>query len=410
MKLQPRVKILPSGLTLVTTPMPTESVSAVLLVKAGSRDENQTTNGLSHFVEHMVFKGTQKWPTTQAVNKVIDATGGLFNAFTSQEHTGFWVKAAKKHLNLALEFLYQLVFQPLLPGAELEQERGVILEEIKMRHDEPMTLAADRFISKVYGLTQLGREIIGPAENIKRLQREDFLQYMQSWYQPANMVLSVAGVKKFKVDWPIKIKGKANERQSLNFSQTKPQTQVIEKKIEQAHFCLGVRTFPRTHPDRYVLAVINTILGGNTSSRLWNEIREKRGLAYYVRTNTDVYQETGYLVAQAGCAVDKLAETIKLTVNELEKISAKTVSNKELHLAKEYMTGRLALSQEDSQDVAEDFGESQLLEGRVRTLDEAVRGIEAVTAADIHRVASRIIKHNQFNLTIVGKVQQKVYI
>ncbi|MCX6816293.1 MAG: pitrilysin family protein [Candidatus Beckwithbacteria bacterium] len=287
MEFKVKKEVLRSGLTLVTVPMKTESVGAILLVRVGSRDETKEINGLSHFVEHMVFKGTEKWPTTQEVNKVIDSVGGVFNAFTSQEYTGFWVKVAKQHLNLALEFLYQIIFKLKLPLAELERERGVILEEIKMRHDEPMTLVGDEFVSQVYSVTQLGQEVIGPAENIGRLEREDFLKHLNKWYQPANMVLAIAGPASAKataaeVEKIFTGKGEGisfrQRPEKLEFKQDKPQIQAIEKKIEQAHFCLGTRTFERTNINRYVLAVLNTILGGNTSSRLWNEIREKRGL------------------------------------------------------------------------------------------------------------------------------------
>lgn len=411
MQLQPKTETLKSGLTLVTIPMETESVSVVLLVRVGSRDESKKINGLSHFVEHMVFKGTAKWPTTQEVNKVIDSVGGVFNAFTSQEHTGFWVKVAKQHLALGLEFLQQMIFKPLLPETELNRERGVILEEIKMRNDEPMIVAGDSFVSQVYSLTQLGQEVIGTAENIQQLQRREFLKHLKTWYQPKNMILAVAGpasaeatvrqAEKIFLDKGEEIDFR-HQPAKLSFNQDKPQIQVIKKEIEQAHICLGVRTFERTNQDRYVLAVLSTILGGNTSSRLWNEIREKRGMAYYVRTSNDSYFETGYLVTQAGCAVNKAAEVIKLMVNEYEQISRKLVLNKELILAKEYLKGRLTLSFEDNQDVAEELGESLLLEGKVRILPEIIKGVEKVTQEDVLRVGKQIFKHNQLNLTVVG--------
>ena len=405
---------LASGLTLLTIPMPTESVTALLLVRVGSRDESQKINGLSHFVEHMVFKGTTKWPTTQAVNRVIDSVGGVFNAFTGQEYTGFWVKVAKKHLPLGLEFLKQIIFKCRLPKEELERERGVILEEIKMRDDEPMTLVADKFVSQVYSATALGRDVIGTSENIKNIQREEFLKHLNKWYTPSNMILVVAGAAGEVKETAEKIfinKGNdfINKPEKLRFKQDKPQAQVINKKIEQAHFCLGVRTFSRVHPDRYVLAVLTTILGGNTSSRLWNEIRENRGLAYYVRSSTDSFRETGYLTTQAGCATDKLAETIKLTVNEYEKISQEPVKNKELKLAKEYLKGRLALAFEDSQTVAGEYGESLLLEGKVRTLAEISARLDRVQADRVQQLAGKIFKASQLNLTIVGpfKNQEK---
>lgn len=409
MKLKIKKEILANGLTLLTVPMETESVTALLLVRVGSRDESKAINGLSHFVEHMVFKGTEKWPTAQAVNQVIDSVGGVFNAFTGQEQTGFWVKLAKKHLSLGLEFLEQIIFKCELPKEELERERGVILEEIKMRDDDPMVKVADSFVSQVYGVTALGRDVIGTSENIKKIKQEEFFKHLKKWYRPQNMVLAVAGPASAKATagevekiFGGKGDGFINQPKKLSFKQDKPQVQVINKQIEQAHFCLGVRTFGRANPDRYALAVLTTILGGNTSSRLWNEIRENRGLAYYVRAGTDSFRETGYLTTQAGCATDKLGETIKLTVKEYEKISQEPVKDKELKLAKEYLKGRLALAFEDSQTVAGEYGESLLLEGKVRTLAEIYAKLEQVQADRVQQVAGKILAASQLNLTIVG--------
>lgn len=398
---------LANGLTLLTIPMPTESVTALLLVRVGSRDESKAINGLSHFVEHMVFKGTEKWPTAQAVNQVIDSVGGVFNAFTGQEYTGFWVKLAKKHLSLGLEFLEQIIFKCELPKEELERERGVILEEIKMRDDDPMVKVADSFVSQVYSATALGWDVIGTSENIKKIKQEEFFKHLNKWYMPQNMVLAIAGAVGEVKETAEKIfggkgDGFINQPKKLRFKQDKPQVQMINKQIEQAHFCLGVRTFGRANPDRYALVVLTTILGGNTSSRLWNEIRENRGLAYYVRTGTDSFMETGYLTTQAGCAIEKLGETIKLTVKEYEKISQEPVKDKELKLAKEYLKGRLALAFEDSQTVAGEYGESLLLEGRVRTLAEIYAKLEQVRADRVQELAGKILAASQLNLTIVG--------
>ena len=177
-------EILPNGLKALIVPMPTESVTVLLMVRVGSRDETKNLNGISHFFEHMVFKGTQKWPSPMELNRVIDSVGGVFNAFTSQEHTGFWVKIAKKHLKLGLEFVGELVFHSLLPSKELEKERGVILEEIKMNEDNPMRHVYDQFVSQVYSATSLGRPIIGRPENIKTVQKPDFIKHLQTWYQP----------------------------------------------------------------------------------------------------------------------------------------------------------------------------------------------------------------------------------
>lgn len=395
--------------------METESVGAILLVKVGSRNETKDLNGISHFFEHMPFKGTKKWPTAQAVNQVIDSIGGIFNAFTNQEETGFWVKVAQKHLGTGLEFLYQLMFQAQLPAEELERERGVILEEIKMRDDDPMIKVGDSFETQIFSGTALGQEIIGNSENIKKMKRENFFAHLEKWYRPENMVLGIAGgMEKNVEELAEKIFHIFHTRDekflhflhpgcvSLEFKQTKPAVQMITKKIEQLHFCLGIRTFERGNENRYALGILKTILGGSTSSRLWNEIREKRGLAYYVRTSNDSFSDTGYLVTQAGCAVAKAEEAIKITLENYQKMAIKPVTAAELNLAKEYLKGRLALAWEDSQDVAGYLADDWLFERKMRTMKEIYEAIDKVSAEQVLKVGKQIFDLKQLNLTVVS--------
>lgn len=415
MQLQPKKTVLSNGLTLITAPMETESVGAILLVKVGSRNETKELNGISHFFEHMPFKGTKKWGTAQEVNRVIDSIGGIFNAFTNQEETGFWVKVAKKHLATGVEFLYQLMFQAQLPVEELERERGVILEEIKMRDDDPMIKVGDSFETQIFGNTALGQEIIGNAENIKKMKRESFFEHLEKWYRPENMVLGVAGGLENNIEKEVEdIFQTDNQTRFEKIPQTgfvgnqeKPRVQMITKKIEQLHFCLGIRTFERENEDRYALGVLKTILGGSTSSRLWNEIREKRGLAYYVRTSNDSFSDTGYLVTQAGCALDKAEEAIKITRENYVKMAEKPVSPAELNLAKEYLKGRLALAWEDSQDVAGYLADNWLFEGKIRTIGEIYQAIDKVTAEQVLKVGQQIFDLKQLNLTVVGPVDKR---
>lgn len=402
---------LTNGLRAVLAPMETESVTALLLVRVGSRDETARLNGISHFFEHMVFKGTEKWPTPMAVNRVIDSVGGVFNAFTSQEHTGFWVKIAKTHLPLALEFINQTVFHSLLPAGELEKERGVILEEIKMHQDNPMRFVYDQFVSQVYSKTALGRPIIGVPANIKQMTRTDLVRHLGAWYRPENMVLAIAGGVDGQVTGLIKESFSAGGKPSRLTHQAidragKPAAQMLKKDIQQFHFCLGLTTFERTNPNRYVLGLLVLILGGNTSSRLWDEIREKRGLVYYIQASTDAYFDTGYLVVRAGCDVSRAAEAVKVTRAELEKMTGK-ITDRELKNAREYVKGRLALDLEDSQEVANLFGEDLLIEGKIRTFEEIVAGVEAVTADQIQRLAQALLEKNRLNLTVVSPLADK---
>lgn len=406
MDLRPQQFELPNGLKVVLTPMPAESVTVSLLVRVGSRDETAKLNGISHFFEHMVFKGTEKWPTPMQVNRVIDSVGGVFNAMTSQEHTGFWVKIAKKHLPLALDFVNQTVFHSLLPAAELEKERGVILEEIKMFEDNPMRHVYDLFVSQVYSLTSLGRPIIGPAENIRQMTRSHLVNHLTAWYQPQNMVFTIAGgIDAGAPDLIRKTFSVAGKPFNLKHERInkpgKPITQMVKKDIQQFHFCLGLTTFERTNPDRYVLGLLSLILGGNTSSRLWNEIREKRGLVYYIHAGTDSYFDTGYLVVRAGCDLNRAEEAIKVTMGELTKMPGK-ISSQELSEAKEYIKGHLALSLEDSQEVADLFGEDLLIEGKTKTIKEIIGGVEAVTVEQVQALAKKLLTANQLNLTVVS--------
>lgn len=388
------------------TPMPTESVTVSLLVRVGSRDETKNLNGISHFFEHMVFKGTKKWPTPMAVNQVIDSVGGVFNAMTSQEHTGFWVKIAKKHLALALEFVNQTVFHSLLPADELEKERGVILEEIKMFEDNPMRHVYDQFVSQVYSSTALGRPIIGPAKNIRQMTRSHLVNHLMAWYKPQNMVLAVAGGLDNQTEKIINsVFSAKNKAFALAHEPVKPLAKggvkLIKKDIQQFHFCLGLTTFARTNANRYILTLLTTILGGNTSSRLWNEIREKRGLVYYIHAGTDAYFDTGYLAVRAGCDINRAEEAIKVTLQELNKMTGK-ISAEELANAQEYIKGHLALSLEDSQEVADLFGEDLLIEGKTRSVEQIIQGIEAVTATEIKALAKKLFAEARLHLTVVS--------
>ena len=414
MSFQVKNQVLANGLTVVKIPMATESVTAMVMVRVGSRDESAKINGISHFLEHMVFKGTKKWPTPMEMNRVIESVGGVFNAFTSQEMTAFWMKIGKKHLELGLEFLHQAVFEPLLPADELEKERGVILEEIKMYEDNPMRNVAQSFVSQVYSATQLGQLVIGPAENIKSLGHKEFVKYLDYWYQPANMVLVLAGGGLETAEKQIEEVFVSNRKGKIKFTdkpnqvvvkQEKARVKLVKKPIQQAHFCLGMETFKSTDPDRYNLMMLNTILGGNTSSRLWDEIREKRGLVYYVRSSIDLLLDTGYLVTQAGCDAKRVDEAIKVVRGEYQKIE--TVSEVELKRAKEYLKGRIDLSLEDSQSVANLFGENLLMENEIRTVEKIKAKIDEVSVAGISKTAKRVFEENKLNLTALGDFKDK---
>jgi predicted Zn-dependent peptidase len=414
--------IYPSGLTLLTVPMPaTKSFTALVMLGVGSRYEDKHNNGLSHFLEHMVFKGTTKYPDAQTLAAAVDSRGAEFNAFTGKEYTGFYIKAASTHLDFSLEMLSQLIYHPLLPAAELERERGVIIEEINMYEDQPMSKISHLYDGLLYGDTSLGWPIIGQKANILNFQKKDFTQYMASWYQPANMVIALAGalpkagVKKLVASYFSQHSGQAKPKIGLvqgmktSFSQTGPQLHVHHKKTEQAHLCLGIRTFPRGSQARYALSLITIILGGNMSSRLFTEVREKRGLAYYIHTVNQYFVDTGYLVTQAGTDTKKAFLTVELIRNEYQKLTQKQngLTAKELVKAKDYLKGKLVLNLEDSREVAELYVEDQLLEGQTRTPAQIIKSVDLVTLDEVKQLASRLFQPANLNLAVIGPYEDK---
>jgi len=404
---------LDSGLRVVTVPMAVPTVAVLMMVAVGSRYEDPKVAGISHFLEHMVFKGTKKYPTALDIASAVDAVGAEFNAFTSKEYTGFYVKAASKDIEVGLDVLSQFMQAPMLRSEDLEREKGVIVEEINMYEDNPARRVGDLFDQLMFGGHELGWDVIGTKETVTALKREDFVAHMQSWYTSGNMVLGVAGDAAKIQDSRFKIQEyfgnkrintqTAREIDKFTKTQTEARVKVHYKKTEQAHFGLGAHSLPRNHPDRYVQAVLATILGGNMSSRLFTEVREKRGLAYYVRTSVDSFAETGHLASFAGVTINKIEDAITAILEQYQKISkVGNVTAEELIKAKDYLKGKLLIELEDSLQVALEYTDSWLLEGRVRTPEEAVAGVEAVTLEDISRLATEILQQQRLNLVVLG--------
>lgn len=404
-------KFLSNGLKVVTVPIPkAKSVTAMVLVGAGSRYETPQTNGLSHFLEHMVFKGSQKWPTAKEIASLVDGIGGDFNAYTDKENTIYYIKAASSYLELVLEVLSDITFNPLFLSNEIEKEKGVIVEEIKMYEDLPMRRVAEYFENLLYPKSPLGWDIGGTEKVIRGIKREDFLSYRQKRYVLENMLVVIAGgfsqkegqtqVEKYFANYQSKGQvGKPNEK----FIQKKPGLLLKSKKTDQAHLICGVRGNELGHQDRYVEAVLATILGGGMSSRLFTEVREKRGLAYYVRTENEHYLDNGYLATSAGVDIKRIDEAIKVILEEYAKIKkAKDVSPEELKKAKACLKGKFILDMEDSRNLGQHFGLDELLEGKGRSIEEVLRGIDQVSLADINRVANEFFKEERLNLAIIG--------
>jgi len=401
---------LKNGLRIVTVPMKdTQTATVVVMVGVGSRYESKKEAGLSHFIEHMFFKGTDKRPSTLAIAEELDAIGGEFNAFTSKDRTGYYAKADANHIATALDVVSDMYLNSKIKEEEVEREKGTILQELNMYEDTPRMNVDDVFESLLYKESSLGREIIGYKNTIKSFSRKDFLKYMQKFYVANDTVICVAGkIDEQKIISQIKkyfsgmSKGTKPVFKKVSEKQKNPVVKIKFKKTDQTHFLLGNRAFHEEHKDRFVLGILATILGGNMSSRLFIEVRERRGLAYSVYVTTEYYKECGYLATKAGVEHKNLEQTIKVIMDEYKKIIANGVSEKELQRSKDFIKGKSVMGLESSDEVAMFFIDQELKKKRISTPQEIFKKIDAVTTRDIMRVARLVFKTETLNLAIIG--------
>ena len=401
---------LENGLRIILSPLPAvKSVTAIVLCGAGSRYEKKSTNGISHFLEHMFFKGTKNRPSATDISHALDSIGADYNAFTGKETTGYHIKCASQHLALSLDMLSDMLWNSKFDESEIEKERGVIIEEINLYEDTPMRRVAEIYEQLLWGDQPLGWDIGGRKDVIRSIQKKDFAKYIEDRYAPNNMVVSIAGdfdkvktieiVKKFFGHTAKKAVGGFLP---VSESQIKPASKVTYKKTDQAHLVLGFRGFKIGHSERYNAAVLATMLGGGMSSRLFVNVREKRGLAYYVRADTESYLDTGTMAAAAGVDLKRIDDAVKVILSEFAEIRQKQIPGKELKKAKEYIKGRIILSWEDSRTVAFSYGTDEILEGKIRTLDQYLRRVDEVKAEDVKRVAQFLFSANKLNLAVIG--------
>lgn len=404
-------KVLANGLRLLTIPMYSfESATVLVMVKAGSRYENKKNNGISHFLEHMAFKGTKNRPSAMDISVLIDGIGGEMNAFTGKESTGYYIKSASDHINLSMDVLSDMLQDSLFDAKEIEKEKGVILEEINFHDDNTSHRIGDVYERLLYGDTAMGWNIDGEKKVIKAIERQDFLSYVSELYSANQITVVVAGgidIEKTE-DLAEKYFGKMRSFDTLNYKkvvekQTKPKVFVKHKKTEQVNIAIGVRTVSNTHPDKYVLSVLSSILGGGMSSRLFTEVREKRGLAYYVRTSSDHYQDCGTLVSMSGVDPKRVEEAITVILKEYQKVSK--VSKGELAKAKEFLKGHFILDLEDSRSVAGFYAQQELLEKQIDNPDAVLSKIDKVNVEDIQRVAEKYMIEKNLNLAIIGQIR-----
>ena len=405
-------KILKNGLRVITIPMPSfESATVMVMVGAGSRYETPQNNGISHFLEHMAFKGTKKRPNAKVISELIDGIGGEFNAFTSKEVTGYYVKSAVTHVDLCLDILSDMLQNSKLEEAEIQREKGVILEEINLYEDTPARKIGDVYEGLLYGDTPMGWDIAGRKEVIKQITKKDFVDYMSNLYSANNITVVVAGgIEAKKAEEMVeKYFGEMKSFDTLRYeklyqNQVKPSLYIKHKETEQVHFAVGFRTVPVDSEEKHPLSVLAAILGGGMSSRLFSEVREKRGLAYYVRTSSEHFQDAGNIVSTAGLDPKRLEEGIAVIIEEYSKFANNKagLTEKELSKAKEYLKGHLVLELEDSRSVAAFYAQAELLEKQIETTEDLIKKIDKVSLKEIELVAKKYFKNETLNLAIIG--------
>ena len=406
---------LKNGLRIITVPQKnTQAVTTLVLVGTGSKYEKKENNGISHFLEHMFFKGTRKRPSLIVVAESLDKVGGIYNAFTGTEYTGYFAKVEVSQFDLALDWVSDIFLNSTLPEKEIKKEKGVIIEEINMLYDNPMTYIQTLWSKLLYGDQPAGWDVAGTKENVVKMNRQKLLDYKNKQYMAKNTIVCIAGkidegasIKKVKKYFSKIGKTAPIKKQKVFEKQLEPKTLLHYKKTDQTHLCLGVRGYNLFHPLRYSFEILETILGGMMSSRLFIEVREKLGMAYYIKTDVETNPDTGYLVTRAGVSNENVEKAILAILKEYKKISQRKISSLELKKAKDNIKGKLALLLETSDAFASFCAGQELLEKKILTPQEIFAKIDKITSNDILRVAKDIFKPEKLNLALIGPHRDK---
>ena len=404
---------LDNGLRLVTSAMPhTRSVSIGIFIGTGSRYEPDAQAGISHFIEHLLFKGTTRRPTAREISEAIEGVGGIINGGTDKELTLYWCKTAKAHYSLALDVLTDMLLNPKFDPADIEKERQVIIEEIRMCKDSPSQQVAMLIDELLWPGHALGRDIAGSKESVAAITRDAMLDYLADQYQPANVLLAIAGdiqhqetvavVSQYLGNWP---KRQPPDGYLAYKEQPGERVRIETRETEQVQLCLALRGLSLFHPRRFTLALLNVILGEGMSSRLFTEIRDKLGLVYSINSYVEHFRDTGSLTISAGVETKNLRLTIKAVLEELSKLKETKVPDSELQKAKELSKGRLLLRMEDSRSVAGWLGVQGILIGRILSVDEVVSIIDGITADELQQLAGELLTDKQLRLAVVGPIQ-----
>ncbi|MFA7255766.1 MAG: pitrilysin family protein [Candidatus Omnitrophota bacterium] len=406
---------LENGLRVLTVPMANrESAAVAIWVKAGGRYEPRKISGISHYLEHMMFKGTPTRNTRQ-IKEEVEGVGGVLNAFTGEEMTCYFAKLLKQYYPRALDVLSDMVLHSTIPADELAKERTVILEEIKMYRDVPSHHVHDLMGELLWPDQPLGRTLAGSPETVSKMTRADLRKYMKDYYHNSNILVSVSGdvdhdevlarvADIYKTPQP----KKASVFVPAKSAQVRPRTHYYEKATEQTHLVIGLHALPRMHPDRYKLGLLHVILGANMSSRLFEEVREKRGLAYEIKSGISGYQDAGAFTVSAGVETKKTVRAVAVIMKELAKVRKSFVKPGELRRAKDYFMSQVSLGVEDTLDHLLWAGEKALCSGELPDKVEIRRQIETTTLEDIQRVAQGIFRTGNLNLSLIGPVPEKM--
>jgi predicted Zn-dependent peptidase len=401
---------LPSGLRLVTEAMPhVRSVTVGVWLKRGSRHESDPQSGVAHFVEHMLFKGTTS-RSAQQIAQTIDSIGGQLDAFTAKEYASYYIKVLDEHLPIAVDLLSDMVLHPAMAAADVSREQSVILEEIKMVEDAPDDLVHEVFVQQFWSRHPLGRPILGTPETVGSFESAGLLEYFGETYIAPNLIIAAAGnldhlrlrelVERGFADLETGPAAAASMPPDVT-----PGLVIRHKEIEQSHLCLGTPAYPQAHEQRHAVYVLNTILGGSMSSRLFQKIREERGLAYAVMSHLTSYSDAGMITVYAGCATEKVEEVVDLTLAELRQLRNEPVPADELRRAKDHLKGSLMLSLENTSSRMSHLVRQEIYFGRYFSLDEMLDGIERVTASDVQHAASDLFR-GEVVATLVGPPSQ----
>ncbi|MDD3735165.1 MAG: pitrilysin family protein [Candidatus Pacebacteria bacterium] len=408
--------VLPNNLRLVLSPLKnTTSVTVYVLVRVGSKYESSTKRGISHFLEHMFFKGTKKRPSAYLLSKELDQIGAVFNGFTSKDLTCYYIKSRKEYIDKSLDILSDIYLNSLFNSKELQKEKGVILEEIKLYEDTPTSLIYDLFETTLYGNQPAGWSVIGTRKSVLSISDEDLKKFVKKFYSAKNTVISIAGnfkedevvnlVEKYFSNIPNKIIPK---NQQVIEKQKSPKKYFLKKDVKQVHLSVGVRAFNIFDKRKYALNLLGTILGGYMSSRLFQEIREKNGLAYYVKTLVETNPDTGYLTTNIGVDYQNTSKAVDIILNEYKNMKLFGPEDFEVSMAKENIKGRTSIELEQSDDIALFYGFQEILENQILSPEQKIAMIQKVTKKDIQDVANFIFQNSKLNLSVILPKNKKI--